>query len=80
MRHVFDFECSVQSAFDAIQGYVDELNKDVTVLPTRGPVSKYTLPADGLTGKLELKMLGAPYSGIACKLDTPGINPRLHII
>uniref|UniRef100_A0A6U4Z9L5 Peptidase M20 dimerisation domain-containing protein n=2 Tax=Hemiselmis andersenii TaxID=464988 RepID=A0A6U4Z9L5_HEMAN len=62
----------VQSAFDALKRYVEDLNKDISQLPSRGPCSKYVLPADGLTGKLEVKMIGAPYSGIACKLDTPG--------
>lgn len=57
-----------------IQEYVAELNADLGVLPCRGPHSKYTLPEEGLSGKLELKFLGAGASGVACNLESPGFD------
>lgn len=34
-----------------IQGYVDDINAHVENLESRGPVSKYTLPDEGLRGR-----------------------------
>ncbi|KAJ9526241.1 hypothetical protein QJQ45_009706 [Haematococcus lacustris] len=61
----------------ALQRYVEELNADLSVLPTRGPVSKYSLPAEGLTGRLELTFYDAQSQGIACNLDSPGYHALL---
>uniref|UniRef100_K3XD22 Peptidase M20 dimerisation domain-containing protein n=1 Tax=Globisporangium ultimum (strain ATCC 200006 / CBS 805.95 / DAOM BR144) TaxID=431595 RepID=K3XD22_GLOUD len=56
-----------------VQSYVDDLNKDLTVLEgLRGPSSKYTLPAENLTGKLEFTFDESYYEGIACSLDSLG--------
>lgn len=61
-----------QNAVAKLKSYVDDLNKDIEQLPSRGPVSKYDLPEQGLRGKLELEILGAPCSGIACSIDSLG--------
>lgn len=55
--------------------YVDDLNKDLTVLEgKRGPSSKYTLPDENLTGKLEFKFDDAYFEGIACSLESVGFK------
>ncbi|EKX52085.1 hypothetical protein GUITHDRAFT_92346 [Guillardia theta CCMP2712] len=63
---------TAQQAKKSLQSYVEELNKDISKLPTRGPSSKYTLPDQGLTGTLELTIMGEAMSGIACNLESPG--------
>ena len=40
---------SAEKVAAAVKGYVDDINADVTKLPSRGPVSKYALD-DGLKG------------------------------
>ena len=35
-------------------------------------MSKYVLADQGLKAHIELKFLGAPFSGVACSLDSPG--------
>jgi len=62
---------SADEAIIKLKGYVEDINRDISALPTRGPVSKYTLE-EGLKGKLELTILGEPCSGIACTIDSPG--------
>jgi acetylornithine deacetylase len=53
--------------------FVDGLNADITSLEgNRGPVSKYSLPAENLKGKLELVFDKSFYEGIACSLDSIG--------
>ncbi|KAG7036186.1 Acetylornithine deacetylase [Cucurbita argyrosperma subsp. argyrosperma] len=54
-----------------ISGYVNYINEHVEDLESRGPVSKYTLPDEGLRGKLEVSY-GELISGIACDLDSRG--------
>ncbi len=39
---------------------VEVLNADVSVLPTRGPVSKYVLDDEGRKGTVSLEWTGAP--------------------
>jgi len=58
-----------------VQAYVDDLNKDLTVLEgLRGPSSKYTLPAENLTGKLEFTFDKHYFEGIACSLESVGFK------
>ncbi|KAF1323930.1 Acetylornithine deacetylase, partial [Globisporangium splendens] len=58
-----------------VQSYVDDLNKDLTVLEgLRGPSSKYTLPAENLTGKLEFSFDKHYFEGIACSLESVGFK------
>ncbi|CAK9309477.1 unnamed protein product [Citrullus colocynthis] len=54
-----------------IQGYVDEINAHVENLESRGPVSKYTLPDEGLRGRIDISF-GVPLPGIACDLNSIG--------
>ncbi|XP_038888364.1 acetylornithine deacetylase-like [Benincasa hispida] len=54
-----------------IQEYVDYINAHVEDLESRGPVSKYTLPAEGLRGRIDMTF-GVPLPGIACDLDSIG--------
>ena len=60
----------------AVEGWVDELNQDISQLATRGPCSKYKLPEDagGDVGKVELTWGEHMLAGIACKLDSPGFH------
>lgn len=60
---------AIADAQAAMQRYVDELN--LSELTTRGP-SRYTLPSQGLEGRIELEWLGEAMKGIACDLDSPG--------
>lgn len=52
--------------------YADELNADLSVLPCRGPASRYSLPDEGLSGRLELKFFDAFASGVACSMESEG--------
>ena len=53
--------------------FVDHLNANIASLEgNRGPVSKYTLPTEGMAGKLELVFDKSYYEGIACSLDSIG--------
>eukprot|EP01104_Vermistella_antarctica_P015046 TRINITY_DN485_c0_g1_i1.p1 TRINITY_DN485_c0_g1~~TRINITY_DN485_c0_g1_i1.p1 ORF type:complete len:454 (-),score=133.87 TRINITY_DN485_c0_g1_i1:156-1484(-) len=58
----------------AVQSYVDELNADLSLLPTRGPCSRYEVPDLELRGKLELTFGSEDLTGIACKLDSAGFK------
>ena len=63
---------SAEAAANALKGYIDTLNKDLSQLPTRGPVSKYVLPEQNLSGSLELTIMGEKMSGIAVSMDSNG--------
>lgn len=65
-----------------ISGYVDDINANITELPTRGPCSKYVLEGDDIDikrGVLELTW-GADedkvcqMEGVACDLSSPGLQ------
>jgi acetylornithine deacetylase len=59
--------------FAKLHSYVDELNANITSLEgKRGPVSKYTLPDEHWSGKLELTLEKHYVEGIACDLDSLG--------
>lgn len=60
---------------EKVTSYVTELNKDLTVLEgKRGPSSKYTLPNENLTGKLEFTFDEHYFEGIACSLESVGFK------
>jgi len=68
-----------QDAVDKVTAWVKELNDALaegkSLLPMRGPCSKYNIiKADGepFFGKIELTWAGEPFKGIACRLDSPG--------
>jgi acetylornithine deacetylase len=59
---------------EKMKKYVEELNKDLSVLPTRGPCSKYNI-TDSTTGEsfkaeLTFTIEGDPLKGIACDMDS----------
>eukprot|EP00743_Colponemidia_sp_Colp-15_P003097 GILK01003347.1.p1 GENE.GILK01003347.1~~GILK01003347.1.p1 ORF type:complete len:440 (-),score=74.92 GILK01003347.1:215-1534(-) len=57
-----------------VNGYLEDLNKDLSVLPSHGPVSKYILPNEfgGNKGQLSIEWEADPSEGIACRLDSLG--------
>jgi len=61
-----------------ISSYVEEINKDITSLPTRGPASKYELLDEGKRGSVTLTWLGEPHKGIACNLNSPGYKALIE--
>lgn len=56
----------------SIEGYVAEINADPSILPTRGPFSKYVLSEEDRQGTIELMWLTEGEDGIACNLDSEG--------
>ncbi|MEW5309948.1 MAG: hypothetical protein WDW38_001788 [Sanguina aurantia] len=58
--------------------YADELNADLSVLPCRGPASRYSLPDEGLSGRLELKFFDAFASGVACSMESEGFQAMVR--
>eukprot|EP00959_Pyramimonas_sp_CCMP1952_P409356 8579013-Pyramimonas_sp.AAC.1 len=46
--------CDVYEVKRRVTAYVEEINKNITRLPTRGPCSKYELPEEGLKGSLDI--------------------------
>ncbi|MCO5604785.1 hypothetical protein L7F22_058956 [Adiantum nelumboides] len=65
---------NVKDVVTKIQEYVDDLNKNITDLESRGPVSKYTLPDEGIKGRLFVDFDDIMTSGVACKLDSSGFH------
>lgn len=63
---------SVAAVMKSIEGYVAEINANPTILPSRGPFSKYVLPAEDRKGSLELSWMGKGEDGIACNLESEG--------
>jgi acetylornithine deacetylase len=68
---------------NTVQGYIDDINENIdTVVPTRGPCSKYTLEGDDVDvkrGKVEISWTDDVESvrqmeGIACDLNSPGLQ------
>uniref|UniRef100_A0A6V7QVT8 Peptidase M20 dimerisation domain-containing protein n=1 Tax=Ananas comosus var. bracteatus TaxID=296719 RepID=A0A6V7QVT8_ANACO len=55
-----------------LQAYVDDINANIEDLDTRGPVSKYVLPDEGLKGSVEITFDEEIIAGIACNLDSRG--------
>ncbi|XP_078438481.1 peptidase M20/M25/M40 family protein [Wolffia australiana] len=57
-----------------LQEYVDNINTNVEKLDTRGPVSRYCLPDENLSGRVEITFHEAMTSGVACNLDSKGYH------
>lgn len=60
---------------ETIQGFVDEINADPSILTTRGPASKYVLnpgSADEQKAILTLTWGDHCLEGVACRLDSQG--------
>ena len=54
----------------AVEGYVADINANISSLPTFGPVSKYEI--EGARGSLELTWGSGYMEGIACSIDSAG--------
>ncbi|GKU95743.1 hypothetical protein SLEP1_g9066 [Rubroshorea leprosula] len=64
---------NVKDAMQKLQQYVDDINKNIEKLDSRGPVSKFVLPDENLRGSLTLTF-NEPMSGVACNLDSRGFH------
>ncbi|XP_038887566.1 acetylornithine deacetylase-like [Benincasa hispida] len=63
----------VKDVVAKIQAYADDINANVEDLESRGPVSKYTLPEEGIRGRIDVTF-GEPISGIACDVHSLGFQ------
>lgn len=63
----------IADAKAAVEKYVEEINANITSLPARGPGFAYEL-ADGKRGKISFSWQGAPMSGVAVDLESPGLS------
>lgn len=68
----------VDKVMSKLQEHVADLNANITLLPTRGPCSKYVLPEEDLQGRLELKFFDAFSRGVACNLDSEGYHAMIE--
>ncbi|GLU05423.1 hypothetical protein SLE2022_225250 [Rubroshorea leprosula] len=64
---------NVKDAMQKLRQYVDDINKNIEKLDSRGPVSKFVLPDENLRGSLTLTF-NEPMSGVACNLDSRGFH------
>ncbi|CAI9095392.1 OLC1v1031338C7 [Oldenlandia corymbosa var. corymbosa] len=64
---------SVSDVLKKLQEYVEDLNQNIEVLDSRGPVSKYVLPDENLRGRITISFDEAS-SGVACNLESPGFR------
>uniref|UniRef100_A0A7N0U4F4 Acetylornithine deacetylase n=1 Tax=Kalanchoe fedtschenkoi TaxID=63787 RepID=A0A7N0U4F4_KALFE len=64
---------NVTDVMEKLKQYVDDINENIEKLGTRGPVSKYVLPEEGLRGRLTISFDEA-MSGVACNLDSRGFH------
>ena len=66
-------DCRLTPFYDPVEvmqkvnGYVDDINKNLDAVPTRGPCSKYTLEGDDESTVRQME-------GIACDLDSDGLK------
>ncbi|MFS7997124.1 putative acetylornithine deacetylase [Helianthus anomalus] len=67
------FFFSVADVIKKLNEYVEDLNKNIEKIPTRGPVSKYILPDEDLRGRMEISFDEAS-SGVACNLESRGYH------
>ncbi|XP_076895184.1 acetylornithine deacetylase-like [Bidens hawaiensis] len=64
---------NVPDVIKKLNEYVEDLNKNIEKIPTRGPVSKYVLPDENLRGRIEISFDEAS-SGVACNLESRGFH------
>ncbi|PSR93532.1 Acetylornithine deacetylase [Actinidia chinensis var. chinensis] len=64
---------NITDVLKKLQEYVDDLNANIEKLDVRGPVSKYVLPDEGLSGRITISFDEA-LSGVACNLDSRGFH------
>eukprot|EP01133_Synstelium_polycarpum_P019701 gene19701-23594_t len=55
-----------------VESYIADINANITDLRSRGPFTKYSLPAEKLCGKIEIEWIGGASPGIACNIDSNG--------
>lgn len=68
----------IEQCVEKMTEYVKQLNEDLSILPTRGPCSKYTITGEEtFTGKLEFKLNQETFEGIACDIKSTGFK-HLH--
>ncbi|KAJ7555485.1 hypothetical protein O6H91_05G046000 [Diphasiastrum complanatum] len=65
---------SVSDVAKKISRYVDDINVNIENLDTRGPVSNYHLPEEGLRGRLTIEFDDMMLEGVACNLDSLGYH------
>ncbi|XP_047322918.1 acetylornithine deacetylase [Impatiens glandulifera] len=63
----------VKDVLKKLQEYVDDLNANIEVIDSRGPVSKYVLSDENLRGRITISFDEA-LSGVACNLDSRGFK------
>eukprot|EP00249_Psilotum_nudum_P011772 c23370_g1_i2 orf=643-1950(-) len=64
----------VKDVAKKIEEYVDDINSHIEMLESRGPVSKYVLPDEGIRGRIFIEFDEIMTSGVACNLDSPGFH------
>lgn len=64
----------VMDVIKKLQQYVDDINNNIEMLASRGPVSKYVLPDENLRGRIAISFDDSPTSGVACNLDSRGFH------
>ncbi|XP_031502054.1 acetylornithine deacetylase [Nymphaea colorata] len=57
-----------------LEKYVDDINNNIEKLDTRGPVSKYVVLEENLTGRLHITFDEDMKPGVACSLDSLGYH------
>ncbi|KAF3791011.1 Acetylornithine deacetylase [Nymphaea thermarum] len=70
---IFVFSSPIDVA-KKLEKYVDEINNNIEKLDTRGPVSKYVVPEENLTGRLHITFDEDMKPGVACSLDSLGYH------
>ncbi|KAI7743991.1 hypothetical protein M8C21_001758, partial [Ambrosia artemisiifolia] len=73
MEALKEIQTSVPDVIKKLNEYVEDLNKNIEKIPTRGPVSKYILPNEDLRGRIEISFDEAS-SGVACNLESRGFH------
>ncbi|KMT11668.1 hypothetical protein BVRB_5g106060 [Beta vulgaris subsp. vulgaris] len=63
----------VTDCMKKLQEYVDDMNSNIEKLDTRGPVSKYVLPDENISGRLVITFDEAN-NGVACDLNSRGFH------
>ncbi|KAD4385070.1 hypothetical protein E3N88_25238 [Mikania micrantha] len=64
---------NVPDVIKKLNEYIEDLNKNIDKIPTRGPVSKYILPDENLTGRIEITY-DETTSGVACNIESRGFH------
>jgi len=63
---------TIKAAKEAVVRYIEDINANVEQLTTHGPAFSYDIGHK--RGRIELSWQGAPMSGVAVDLDSPGLQ------